>query len=320
MKTGLFLPTLVSLGAYAAGAVQALSQAGIQFDVIGASSGGVITGAFAATGQIDTLVDLWHTWENKDIAAVDWRRLIRGGFFWAPSLLTNEPEHRTGIDPFIAEDKLLPGVRFRFHVSNLSTGAEEILEYPGAPMPFLTAVHAAVAVPGLFPTVDYQGSQYGDGAILNGSPLAKLMMTSGVERLFVVGVAPQAAAGEYAKNSPGILRSALEWNQFSETTTAIAQAQTQNELIRIWETDKTAVIHAIKTIISDPAQQKELLTKAAQIYDQSGFPYARAACEMIPILPQRKLEGLFGDFKPQRSRQLLETGRQDALRVLEEIM
>jgi len=316
MKTGLFLPTLVSLGPYAAGAVQALIQEGFHFDVIGASSGGVITGAFTATGQIDELVERWHTWQNKDIATVDWGSLLKGAILWSPSLLTNEPEYRTGIDPFISEDKLLPNTRFRFHVSNLSNGTEEILEYPGSPMPLLTAVHAAVAVPGLFPTVTYQGKQYGDGAILNGSPLEQLMAASGVERLLVVGVAPQMPAPEIARNSPGILRSALEWNQFSETTTAIEQARVRNNLIATWESKQTAVIQAIKAAIPDSELQTKLLAEVDRIYRQSGFPYQEKPVEIIPILPQNKLDGLFGDFSPERSKFLLKLGRDDARQII----
>ena len=316
MKTGLFLPTLVSLGPYAAGAVQALIQEGFHFDVIGASSGGVITGAFTATGQIDELVDLWHTWQNKDIVAVDWGPLLKGGVFWAPSLMTNEPEHRTGINPFISEDKLLPDTCFRFHVSNLSNGAEEILEYPGCSMPLLTAVHAAVAVPSLFPTVTYQGKQYGDGAILNGSPLEQLMAGSGVERLFVVGVAPQTPTPILVRNSPGILRSALEWNQFSETTTAIEQAREQNGLIATWEADKTAVIQAIKAAIPEAELQTKLLEEVERVYSQSDFAYQGKPVEIIPILPQNKLDGLFGDFNPERSKFLLKLGADDAYQVI----
>ncbi|HRQ40519.1 MAG TPA: patatin-like phospholipase family protein [Chloroflexota bacterium] len=317
MKTGLFLPTLVSLGPYAAGAVQALIQeGGLQFDVIGASSGGVITGSFAATGQIDKLVELWGSWQNKDMMAVDWPTLLRGGFLWAPGLMSNEPEHRHGIDPYISEDKLLRGVRFRFHISNLSSGAEEVLEYPGASLPFRTAVHAAVAVPGLFPTVYYQGSQLADGAILNGCPLDQLMLHTGVERVFVVGVAPQMPVYQPGRNAFEILRTALEWNQYSETMTAIAQAHEQNAWIAAWGTEQEAVKRTIRELIEDPQLQADLLFKADEIYSQCGFPQPRAPVAIIPILPPKNLEGLFGDFKPERSRILLEQGRLDALRVL----
>lgn len=317
MKTGLFLPTLVSLGPYAAGAVQALLQdGGLTFDVIGASSGGVITGAFAATGQIDQLVEIWRSWENRDIMAVDWRALLRGGIFWAPSLMTNEPEHRTGLDPYISDAKLLPGVRFRFHVSNLSAGTEEILEYPGAEMPLLTAVHTAVAVPVLFPIVTYQGVQLADGAILNGCPLPQLMLDTDIERLYVVGVAPQLPLYKPGRNAPGILRTALEWNQYSETTAAIAQAHTPNTLSHTWQADRQAITQIIRECVADEALQVELLCQVERIYGESGFPWQRPSVEIIPILPSEQLDGLFGDFQPARSRALLDRGREDALRAL----
>jgi hypothetical protein len=56
-----------------------------------------------------------------------------------------------------------------------------------------------------------------------------------------------------------------------------------------------------------------------RLYQAAAFPIQRAPVEIIPVLPQQRLDGLFGDFQPTRSRQLLELGRQDARRVLTQL-
>lgn len=321
MKTALFIPALVSLGPYGAGAVQALVKDGsLEFDVIAASSGGVIAGAFAATGQIDRLVAIWRTWENEEIAAMDWGALLRGGLFWAPSLMSNEPQYRTGIEPYLSADRLLPGVRFRFHMMNLSRGREEIVEYPGAAMPLPTAVRAAVAVPALFPPVNYDGMQLADGAVLNPAPLARLLQGTGIERLFVVGLAPQLPAREPVTNAPARLQAALEWNQYNDLFSALEEAAERNQMLQTWAAERQAVEETIAELIADPDLRGRLLAKVAHLYGQGPLPGWPAPMEIIPILPRQKLAGLFGDFDPERSRRLLALGREDALRVLEALV
>lgn len=322
MKTALFIPALVSLGAYAAGAIHALVEEGeLTFDLVAASSGGVIAGAFAATGQTRRLVEIWRTWRNKDIAAVDWRALLRGGFLWAPNVMSNEPQWRTAIAPHIAIDKLLPGVRMRFHMTNLTRGVEEIVEYPGATMPFLTAIRAAVAVPGLFPTVSYNGMEMADGAFLNGSPFAALLRGADVQRVFVVGLAPRAAAGAppvrvKARNAASRLHAILQWNQYSATYEALAQAEARNSALHAWHTERDAVRQSITDLVSDPPLRAQLLATAEQAYGSNPLPGWSSPLEITPILPRQPLQGLFGDFNPRRSQRLLQQGREDALAVL----
>lgn len=320
MKTALFIPALVSLGAYGAGAVHALvEEGGLSFDLVAASSGGVIAGAFAATGQTAQLVDIWRTWRNKDIAAVDWRALLRGGVFWARNVMSNEPQWRTAIEPHISAAGLLPGVRLRFHMTNLTLGAEEIVEYPGATMPFLTAIRAAIAVPGLFPPVTYEGMDMADGAILNGSPFARLLRGADVQRVFVVGLAPRQPTTDGARHAPGRLHAALQWNQHGATYEALAQVDERNEALRAWQGERDAVRQCVANLVTDPHVRADLLSTVDQLYEDSPLPGWQAPLEVIPVLPRQKLDGLFGDFKPERSQRLLQQGREDALAVLESL-
>lgn len=320
MKTGLFLPAPVSLSPYVTGAIQTLmTEGGITFDVIASCSGAALPAGYAAMDAIDELVAIWERLENKDWAEVNWSAALKGVAFWSPSLMDNRPVHHTAIDGHIVENRLRPGVRWRLHAVRLTTGQEEIWEYPGAPLPLETAVHLAMAVPVLFPAIDYDGTQWVDAATLNGSPLEELMLNTGVERVFFVGHAPQSTLTDAAGNAIKILMTALEWNQFSETVTSIEHANELSDLVRAWQADRAAVDRSIGELIEDPRLRAELLLEVDRIYQAAAFPIQRMPVEIIPVLPQQRLDGLFGDFQPARSRQLLELGRQDARRVLKQL-
>jgi predicted acylesterase/phospholipase RssA len=320
MKTGLFLPAPVSLSPYVTGAVQALmNEGGIAFDVIASCSGAALPAGYAAMNAIDELAAIWERLENKDWAEVDWRETLKGALLWSPSLMDNHPVHRTAIDGHIMEKRLRPGVRWRLNAVRLTTGQEVVWDYPGEALPLEMAVHLAMAVPVLFPAIDHDGMQWVDAATLNGSPLEELILNTGVERVFFVGHAPQSPLKEVAGNAVKILMTALEWNQFSETPTSIEYADDVSDLVRAWRADRAAVEQSIGGLIEDASLRSELLAEVDQIYQAAAFPIQRAPVEIIPVLPQERLDGLFGDFQTTRSRQLLELGRLDARQVLKQL-
>ena len=219
MKTGLFLTPGAARTAYEAGAVHTLvTEGGIDFDVIGTCSAGAINGSFVATGQVDELVEQWSSWRDRDILGVDFAGLLRGAVLWAPSVMHNRPQRRGIIDRFIADKPIGEGVRFRTNLANLTTGRSDVFEWPGSHVPLAEGVDAAVAVPALVRPKVIDGSQYADGLTIDGCPLEDVLLCTGVDRAFVVGVAPQAARPEVPKGPLAVALAAAEWNQYSETT------------------------------------------------------------------------------------------------------
>ena len=320
MKIGLFLPAPVSLSPYVTGAIQALmNEGGLVFEVIASCSGAALPAGYAAMNAIDELAAIWERLENKDWAEVNWRETLKGAGWWSPSLMDNRPVHRTAIDGHIVERRLRPGVRWRLHAVRLTTGQTDIWDYPGEALPLETAVHLAMAVPVLFPAIDHDGVQWVDAATLDGSPLEELILNTGVERVFLVGHAPQQALTDTAGHALKILLTALEWNQFSETPISIEHANDASELARAWQADRAAVDQSLGELIDDISLRAELLAEVDRLYQATQFPIQRAPVEIIPVLPQERLDGLFGDFQPTRSRQLLELGRLDARRVLRQL-
>jgi predicted acylesterase/phospholipase RssA len=316
MRLGVFLPPGAARAAYQVGAVQALvREGGLHFDVVAASSVGSLNGAFVATGQVDRLAELWAGWRTRHILGVDWRALARGLVWWAPNLMHNRPQKERVIDPYLGEAGLLPSVRFRFNLADLTEGECEIFEWPGAPIALAEGVNASVAVPGAIRPVEALGRQWADGLTIDGFPVEALALATGIERLFVLGVAPRTPDRRRAHTAYGVLLRALEINQYSETQLGLERAEAVNGEIRRWRADVGAALEALERL-PDAALREDLVGNAERIAREAGFPYERGPVEIVPVLPERPTRMFFTSYSPRRSRALLEAGRRDALGVL----
>jgi predicted acylesterase/phospholipase RssA len=316
MRLGVFLTPGAARAAYQVGAVRALvHEGGLHFDVVAASSVGSLNGAFVATGQVDRLAELWAGWRTRDIAGVDWRALVRGAVWWAPNLMHNRPQKERAINPYVDESKLLPGVRFRFNLADLTDGEPAIFEWPGAPLGLAEGVNASVAVPGAIRPAEALGKQWADGLTIDGFPIEALALATGIERLFVLGVAPRTPERRRARTIYDVVLRALEINQFSETQLGLERAQAVNAEIRRWHDDRDAVREALGAV-PDPQLRDELLSEAERIHRTVAFPYEREPVEIVAIVPERPTRMFFTSYSPARSRALLEAGRRDAMRAL----
>ncbi|HXF00109.1 MAG TPA: patatin-like phospholipase family protein [Solirubrobacterales bacterium] len=319
MKQGLLLTPGAARAAYQVGAVEVLvKEGGLRFDVIAASSVGALNGGFVATGQVERLAELWGGWKTRDILGPDWGTLLRGAVLWAPNLMHNRPQKENVIYPHLQESRLLPGVRFRFNLANLTGGRQEVFEWPGAPISLAEGVNASVAVPAAIRPAELLGSQYADGLTIDGFAAEALILGTGIERLFIVGVAPRSPETSRLRSAYGVMLRAMEINQYSETHLGIRRAREANALIRAWEEDRRQIEEAFSAV-PDVKKREALLTEAADIYAGSGFPYSRPAVELITILPQRSTPMFFTNYQPRRSRALLDEGRRDARLVLAEL-
>jgi predicted acylesterase/phospholipase RssA len=316
MRTWLFLTPGASRTAYAVGVLDVLiREARLRFDVIGASSVGALNGAFAAMDDIETLLEVWRNWETSDVMRVDWAGILRGGLLWAPSLMTNEPEHASAIDPYVRESRLRPGVTLRFNVANLTTGRSEILEYPGAAMPLERGVGASVAVPVAFAPSRWNDMQLADGLTTDGFPLEETVLGANVDRVFVVGIAPLAALGPCRNAYQAALR-ASDWNQYYEVFHGLEEVAESDREIATWYSERAAAVEAITEVVPDGDLRASLLAELDSAYEGAGFPYGRGVVEIIPILPAEDVRASVMRFDPKRSRDLIELGRADARKVL----
>jgi predicted acylesterase/phospholipase RssA len=261
------------------------------------------------------MVEEWSRWRSDDVLKVDWRGILRGALWWAPSLMSNEPE-KAVITRYIDEERLLPGVRLRIGLANLDTGEQDFFEWPGAEMRLADAVCAAVAVPVAVPPARVLGVQWADGLTVDGFPLEAILLATGVDRAFVVGVAPrQLAAGRY-RNPYKVLLRAADLNQFSEPRLGLDRAEAGNRRLQRWAALRQEARQIVTDGVADEAGRARLLDELERIFDGAGSPLRRQPVEIVPILPANETRMQFGDFRPERSRAFLEQGRQDARRAV----
>ena len=309
MTVGLYLSPGASRAAYQAGALQVLiHEGGLRFDVIGATSVGAVNGAFAATGQIDAMVDIWSGWRTRDVLRVNWMGMARKALWWAPSLMDNRPE-KAVVTRHIDDTRLMPGVRFRINLANLDTGEEEPFEWPGAAIPLADGVCASVAVPAVAPPVGIAGSQWADGFAIDGFAIESLVLSTGVSRAYAIGIAPRALWSGKARGRYQLLNRAIEWNQYTETWLALAAVSSVNERVQAWE----AVRREAAALVGDAAGGAQRLDR---LFADAGFPLTRPPVEIIAILPSQETHMSFSRFSPGHARALIEQGRQDARAVL----
>ena len=316
MTTGLFLTPGAARAAYQVGAAQVLvKEAGIHFDVIATCSVGALNGAFVATGQVDQLVEVWANWRTRDVVRVDWRGLLRGGFWWAPSLMTNQPE-KDVIERHLDESLLPPGVRLRVNLADLGSGEQDIFEWPGSRLGLVEGVEASVAVPVAIPPVEAEGTQWVDGLTIDGFPLEPLLLETGVDRAFVVGVAPRTTSGGRYRNPFRVLLRSIEWNQFSETLVGLERSEAVNQRSRAWAGLRQRIEDEVTRAVPDPRLRDEVVAELDRLWARAGFPYSRRPVHIVPILPERETRMMLGDFRPRRSRALMDQGRSDARQAL----
>jgi predicted acylesterase/phospholipase RssA len=318
MRLGLFMTPGAARTAYTVGAVQGLVEdGGLRFDVVAGSSVGVLNGAFAAVGAIDELARQWAHWRSRDVLRVDWRSVLAGAVLFSPNLMRYRA-YRTLIVPGrVAEERLPHGIRFRANLANLTTGDQELFEWPGGRIRMADGVKASVSVPAVIRPFKGLDAQWADGLTVDGCPLEDLLLATGVDRVFVVGVTPRNSDPDRRRGVVRMLLRAVEANQQSETTLGLNRAAEVNQLIAEWASDRREVEALVDRLVADPAERARVLAEIDRVYAEVGFPYSRGVVEVIPILPERNLGFWYTDYRPRRSQALLRQGRQDAVRVLE---
>jgi hypothetical protein len=312
MKLGVFLTSGGARTAYQAGALEVLiHEGGLHFDVIGCTSVGAINGAFVATGQVDRLVELWSRWRDRDIWQIDWPALVR-----SQALLRYWTQRKGALARHVSEDRLLPGVRYRVNLGCMTTGRQEILEWPGGPFSLVGGINGSVAAAGGIKLFEALGMQWCDAGAVYSFALEELVLDTGVERVFVIGQAPRTPDPRLCHNVFSIELRAIEWWQYRETFDGLEQTEAVNSRIREWQASREAARQAICEVTNDAELKASLLAEVDHIYAEANFPYTRPPVEVIPILPERRTDMRFTDYNPARSRRMIDEGREDARKAL----
>ncbi len=185
-KTAMVLSGGASLGAIQVGMVRALYERGVAPDLIIGASVGAVNGAFLASRPptpetADELAAVWHgigRWQVFPLSP------LTGffGFFGARDHLISDHRLRELVKDHI-EFAALEQAPVPLHVitTDMLSGRELRLSRGD----ILEAVMASVAIPGVFPAVEWEGRKLIDGGVSNNTPIADAIEL-GAERIYVL--------------------------------------------------------------------------------------------------------------------------------------
>lgn len=175
-KVGLVLGGGGARGFAHLGAVKALQEKGIEFDVISGVSAGAIAGAFLATGLGPE--EALNKLKNKGIFNFSRLHLPVNGLLKLDGL---EKELKKYIKVENIEDCEIP---FIIGMSNLNEGRIEYVNEG----PLIKTVLASSSIPVLFSPIEMNGFQYVDGGLFDNLPVKPLK--GKCEKIIAVNISP----------------------------------------------------------------------------------------------------------------------------------
>ena len=265
MPTALILTGGGAKGAYEAGAVAALAEAGLPIRLVAGSSAGALSAAMIVAGRADRLEATWRSLTRERIYSV------RAPTFFAgllPGWLTLRALSNASslLDPgplreLIATSVELERIR-RSPIQLVVTTTDLVRREPRVfdnQTVTVDALVAAAAVPGLFPAVEIDGTLLVDGGLTGRAPVLEALEAAPVGRALVL----LSYAPEEHEAPPTTIRRAME------------------------EAFETAMLHQIRRDIElarlrHPATEFQLLTPSAPLrlrpleFDSDGIARALA--------------------------------------------
>lgn len=311
-------------GAFEAGAIAALDDAGLRPGIIAGTSAGAITGAGVACGLTgEEIIEVWCSMETRDVMRLrrDVHTLIQ------PSVLARDPGLLLGAGRGSRDDSLLDvfGWSWVLHLEPLRERLVDVLDgevlpldddvvltlaatelatgdpvrFANRPLPEeqreegttivteLTVDHvlASSAIPGLFQPIEIDGTAYWDGVIGSNTPVTGALEHE-PDRVLVVG----ATAEEGPPRPPETLGDVI----------ALAIAHVMRD--------------ALRTDVDNARTVNELVEAG------SGSTHHRVV-DLEQVLPETPINAI-GDvlsFEPEIARDLAEEGRRITTAVLDRI-
>ncbi len=176
-----------NLGAFQVGMLRALTEAGIEADVVVGCSVGALNGA--AYCQDPTmrgtrvLEELWRRIEGRQVMPSGWipqavQLARRGGAIHDNDGLAAVISETLTVDDF---------EELRIEFQCVATDVLAVEEHWFAEGPLLRPILASAALPAIYPAVEIDGITYLDGAIINDVPISRAV-TLGATEIYVLGV------------------------------------------------------------------------------------------------------------------------------------
>lgn len=300
-------------GAFEAGVVEAVADAGLHPGVVTGTSAGAITGAGVACGwPSERITELWTSLQTRDVLRPRWdvHRLVRlRPLLRDPRLLlglgrgsTSEtlldlvgwtwffhlgPLRELLVDELGGERlPIEPGVTLALSAVDVDSG--RLVRFSNEPLPDderddthnvvadLTVDHvlASAAIPGLFQPVEVDGGTYWDGGLTSNTPLTAALAHD-VDRALVVGPSTR----DPHEGAPSSLGDVLA----------------------------LAIDHVLRAAMLQDVDNVETVSSLAT----AGGGSYHEPVDLVQVLPEEPVTGMGDllDFEPEIARELVHSGR-----------
>jgi len=199
-KYALALSGGAALGAYQAGAVRAIYEANLDIRYVAGSSVGALNGYFAATGEVEALLDFWYNLDARKMLTLD--SLAKLLFSPMTSLLSDDLQ-RDMVTKHVRLAKVKEsGREYLCTAISLKTGKLHYFSHRDATSDkdLENFILASAAVPGVFAPVDIKGEPFMDGGLIRNTPVEPLE-TKTVDAVIAISMEPASYTDEIFKNT-----------------------------------------------------------------------------------------------------------------------
>jgi NTE family protein len=230
-RTAFVLSGGASLGAIQVGMLQALYEREIRPDLIVAASAGALNGAFVAARpqSVATAAELADVWIGLRRGTVFPLSPLTGLFGFAGVRRHMVPD--SGLRAMIAQHlttERLEELPIQLHVvaTDVLTGSEVRLSDGSLP----EAILASAAIPGVLPSVDWQGRKLMDGGVANNTPISHAIEL-GARRIYVLSTGQSCELETAPRGALGMVLHAMNLLVHRRLLDDIARYRNAAELI-----------------------------------------------------------------------------------------
>ncbi len=230
-KTAFVLSGGASLGAIQAGMLQALYERNVEPDLIVGASSGALNGAFVAArpqsvATAEELADIWIGLRRRQIFPLN---PLTGLFGFAG--LRENLVPASGLRRLIGRHlttKRLEQLAIPFHAvaTDVRTGAEVRLSNG----PLVDAILASAAIPGVLPSVEWDGRELIDGGVANNTPISHAVEL-GAGKIYVLSTGQSCELEAAPRGALGMVLHGINLLVHRRLTQDIARYGSEVELI-----------------------------------------------------------------------------------------
>ncbi|AFM11418.1 Patatin [Turneriella parva DSM 21527] len=213
-----------ALGAYQAGAIRAIFEAGLEVRCVAGSSIGALNGYLTATRSIGTMLKFWQEIDQRRLITI--QSFTKLFFSASPSLLTDQLQRKLVEEHVRIKDLQQASCEYICAAISLNTG--KLHYFSGGEAKTDTELQqyilASAAVPGVFPPVQIGHELYMDGGLVRNTPVEAVEHKK-VDAVIAISMEPESYPKEPLVNTAQIALRTLSIFFRSQADDAITRAE-----------------------------------------------------------------------------------------------